>query len=84
MIRKIYLKGDTADGMKQITIKGARHDAGFTQSDIAEKMGVTVSAVSRWESGETEMSASQFALFCEIVDRSRDDILLRNKLCLTQ
>ena len=66
--------------MKQITIKAARVDAGFNQGEIAEKMGVSISAVCRWERGDTEMSASQFAKFCEIVERSRDDILLHNKL----
>ena len=70
--------------MKPITIRGARVDAGLTQVDIARKMGVTVSAVSRWETGDTEMSASQFSKFCEIVGRSRDDIFLPDRLCKTQ
>lgn len=70
--------------MKPITIKGARVDAGLTQVDIARRLGVTVSAVSRWETGDTEMSASQFSKFCELVGRSRDDIFLPDKLCKTQ
>ena len=68
------------DRIKPIGLKGARNDAGYTQHEIARKMGVSVSTVCRWERGEIEMSASQFALFCEIVDRSRDDISLPNKL----
>ena len=70
--------------MKQITIKAARVDASLTQVQIAELLGVTPSAVSRWESGECDMSAKQFADFCILVNRSRDDIFLRNKLCKTQ
>ena len=70
--------------MKQISIKGARVDAGLTQAKVAEIMGVTASTVSRWETGKTEMSVNQFAQFCEIVDRGRDDILLRDKLSFAQ
>lgn len=61
---------------KPMTLKAARVDAGLTQADIAEKMGVSVGAVSLWESGKTKLSAEQFSRFCEIVERSRDDICL--------
>ena len=60
----------------QITIKAARANVNMTQSEIAEKMGVTVSAVSLWEKDKCDMSARQFAQFCEIVGLSRDDIFL--------
>ena len=69
---------------RPITLESARRDARLTQAEIAKKMGVSVSAVSRWEKGVSDMSARQFALFCEIVDRSRDDISLPNELHLTQ
>ena len=60
----------------QISIKAARANANMTQAEIAEKMGVTVSAVSLWEKDKCDMSARQLARFCEIVGMNRDDIFL--------
>ena len=60
----------------QITIKAARVNAGMNQVEIAEKMGVTVSAVSLWEKNKCDMSARQLSHFCEIVGLKRDDIFL--------
>lgn len=60
----------------QISIKAARANANMTQAEVAEKMGVTVSAVSLWEKNKGDMYARQFAKFCEIVGMSRDDIFL--------
>lgn len=64
----------------QITIKAARVNASMTQAQIAEKMGVSVSAVSLWESYRNDMSARQFAQFCDIVGVNRDDIFLPTEL----
>lgn len=60
----------------QISIKAARANANMTQAEIAEKMGVTVSAVSLWETNKCDMSARQLSHFCEIVGMQRDDIFL--------
>lgn len=35
-----------------ITLKAARVNAGYTQTDIAEKMGVSNVTISNWESGK--------------------------------
>lgn len=64
----------------QITIKAARVNASMTQAQIAEKMGVSVSAVSLWESYRNDMTARQFARFCDIVGVNRDDIFLPTEL----
>lgn len=60
----------------QISIKAARVNAHMTQAEIAEKMGVSVSAVSLWEKDKCDMSARQFSRFCELVGMKRDDIFL--------
>ncbi len=35
-------------------VRSAREDAGFTQQQLANKLGTTQSAVSRWEKGRDE------------------------------
>ena len=60
----------------QISIKAARVNANMTQAAIAEKMGVTTSAVSLWERNICDMSARQLDRFCELVGVKRDDIFL--------
>jgi transcriptional regulator with XRE-family HTH domain len=37
-------------------IKSYRTDLGLTQEELAEKLGVTQSTVSRWETGELEIN----------------------------
>ena len=37
-----------------VRLKSAREQAGFTQEQLAEKIGVTRQAVSRWEQGITQ------------------------------
>lgn len=60
----------------QITLKAARVNAGYRQSEIAEIIGVTNATVSNWESGVSDISAKQLNQFCEIVGVSYADILL--------
>lgn len=60
----------------QISMKAARVTANYTQVQMAQMMGVTVGTVSNWEKDKCDISARQFARFCEIVGVSRDDILL--------
>ena len=64
----------------QISMKAARHNANMTQHEMAEKMGVTVATVSHWEKGKRDLSAKDFAKFCDIVGMSRDDIFLPEEL----
>lgn len=39
-----------------ISLKAARINAGFTQSDVADKLGVNLATVSNWETGKTSPS----------------------------
>ena len=62
--------------MPKITMAAARVNAGLTQAELAEKMGVSRSSVLNWECGKSEMRPAYFYLFCKIVNMSEDDILL--------
>ncbi len=46
-------------------IADARHDTGLTQKDLAEKVGVTAQAVSKWERGS---SCPDISILDEIAD----------------
>ena len=39
-----------------IDIKSIRHQLGFTQEDLARKLGLALSTVSKWEQGVTSPS----------------------------
>lgn len=60
--------------MSKITLKAARVNAGLTQEDVAEKMGVAVTTVRNWEKGNTDPKLSQFVMLCEIYGVSYDSI----------
>lgn len=42
-------------------LRAQRVDLGLTQQEIAEAVGCSDSAISRWETGEANMSAATFA-----------------------
>ena len=54
----------------------ARSLTGMSQSEVAEKMGVSAQTITLWETGKVDISAKRFCKFCEVVDISRDDIIL--------
>lgn len=60
----------------QITLKAARVNAGLTQAEAAEKMGVTTSTICLWESGKADISMRKFDEYCQILGVNRADILL--------
>ena len=43
----------------RIQVKYARKNAGMTQADVAEALGVTKQTVLNWEAGKTEPSVAQ-------------------------
>lgn len=53
----------------------ARENSGFTQKEVAEKIGVDQSAVSLWETGKTAPRASILVKLACLYRCSVDDLL---------
>ena len=48
-------------------IKSRRKNIGLTQKELAEKVGVSMNTVARWERGENEPSWSDFIKVCVVL-----------------
>ena len=57
-------------------IKEARNKAKLTQEQLGERLGITKSAISQWENGNTLPEMPLFIRFCENTKASADYILL--------
>ena len=75
-------------------VKGARQDAGLSQRALAERLGTTQSAISRWESGGDEPRLGSLAailaacglrlsLVVETADDGVDRAQIRQQLALS-
>ena len=62
--------------MIKLTLEAARVNAGLTQQELADKMGVSRSTVVSAENGYTEVRPVYLYAFCHVVGISEDDILL--------
>ena len=49
------------------TIRAIRIKRGFTQKDIADSLGTTVSSVSRYESGNRQMTVDKYEQILDIL-----------------
>lgn len=61
-----------------ITLKMARVGAGLTQAQMAEKMGVHVQTIAKYEKEPYKMSVLDVFKYCEICGVRFDDIFLLN------
>jgi transcriptional regulator with XRE-family HTH domain len=50
-------------------IKRFREAAELTQKDLADKLNVSISAISLWEAGKTSPNANQLVTLCQIFNR---------------
>lgn len=60
--------------MFQDNLLQMRKIKGFTQEDIAEKVGVTRQAVAKWEAGETVPDLDKCKMLAEVFEVSLDDL----------
>ena len=50
----------------QISMRAARTNAGLSQAEVAEKIGVSRVTITNWENGKFVPRADQFYKFCEV------------------
>ena len=62
--------------MVKISMEAARVNAGFTQQELADKMGVSRSTVVNVEKGHTEVRPLYLYAFCHVVGLPVDNISL--------
>lgn len=62
--------------MAKVTLAGARKSAGFTQEEMAEKLGISRSLMINLESGKAELKPYYFLAICSITGFDPDDFLL--------
>lgn len=53
-----------------------RKEHGWTQSQLAEKLGITDKAVSKWETGRSLPDLSLFTSLCDLLDITLNELLL--------
>lgn len=63
----------------KITLKAARVNKGYTQSQVANKMNVDPSTVGKWETGRSALTVPQFYRLCSLYEIATDDIILPQK-----
>ena len=65
----------------KVTLRAARVNAGYLQSDVAEKLGVGLRTVQNWESGKSSPRADQMPDICALYGCTTDDIIFLPKNC---
>lgn len=60
--------------MPKISLKAARVNAGLTQAESAERIGVSVSTIKNWEVGRSFPNQPMIEKICEIYGVSYDYI----------
>ena len=62
--------------MAEITIRAARVLKGMTQEEFAKELGVSLSAVQKWETGRADVRFSHMKKVSELTGFSLDDFIL--------
>ena len=57
-------------------IAARRKDNGLTQSQLAEKLGITDKAISKWETGKSMPDLSLFNPLCDLLQITLNELLL--------
>lgn len=60
----------------KITLKAARVNSNFSQSEIAKKLGVSTITIARWESNKNAIPVVKFRKLCEIYNCKEEDVIV--------
>lgn len=63
-------------------ISSLRKEQGFTQAELAEKLGITDRAVSKWETGKCLPDAGIMVELCEILGISVNELLTGERIAM--
>lgn len=63
----------------RVDIRAARVNAGLTQKDAANALGVTQGCLSHWERGSGEPKVTMFFRMCELYGAQPNDVFLPEK-----
>lgn len=66
--------------MPEITLKAARINAGLTQKELADRLGISNTTVNNWENGDTEPTLSQLRKLSELSGIPMDFICVRRQV----
>lgn len=58
----------------KISLRAARINAGYSQKDAADKLGVSNKTLGNWENGVTFPSADKIQVLCELYGLSYDNL----------
>ena len=61
--------------MIKLTLKAARVNAGLTQKEAAEKLGISNATLCKWEQGSSMPNIQQVQQICDLYDVSYDNII---------
>ena len=62
--------------MPKVTIAGARVTKGWSQTELAEKLGVSRAAVQKWEAGKTDIRVSYLKQIADLTGFELNDFIL--------
>ena len=63
-------------------IASCRKEKGFTQATLAEKLGITDRAVSKWETGKSLPDASIMMELCELLGTNVNELLTGERIAM--
>jgi DNA-binding XRE family transcriptional regulator len=69
---------------QKITLKAARVNAGYTQAEMAEKLGISREIVNGWESGRVEIKPVYLLALCYVTGFKTDDIFLPERFTCSE
>lgn len=63
---------------EKITLKAARVNAGLTQKEVAEKMGVSVQTINKWENKSGTIKMGYAKKICKLFKKNINEIFFEN------